>query len=75
MEYVKALFIGMSVGIRYWHVVVFNRKIPVGICWLIAILMIPINILVMVVGTIINRYFVEETFDEMVEDLEEKEAE
>lgn len=49
MEYIKAFFTGMKTGIDYWEVVVFDNKIPRGICWLIAIITMPINIIVMVI--------------------------
>lgn len=75
MEYIKAGLQGFEIGVYWWHSVVFNYKVPMGICWLIAIVQVPINILVMIIWTMFNRNAVSDAYDEMINNIIEKEEE
>lgn len=62
---------GAKNAIEWWHIVAFNRKVPRCICWLIALITVPINLVIMLIGTIINKNFINIISEEMDKELEE----
>lgn len=73
-EYLKGFFAGFKKGIDWLHIVAFNRKAPRGICSLIALFMLPLNLLVIILGSIIKgKNYANEIGEEMIEQLEEAE--
>ena len=45
MIYLKEIGKGMKIGVYMMHKDIFNSKVPVWACWIIAILTMPLNIL------------------------------
>ena len=74
-EIIEPLFTGIKTGIYYWYSVVFNYKMPIGICWLIGILTIPINIVVTLVWLMFGKQSITDMYAEMINDIDEKEEE
>lgn len=62
---------GAKEAIEWWHIVAFNRKVPKCICWLIASITVPVNLVIMLIGTIINKNFIFIVSEEMNNELEE----
>ena len=72
-ESIKGFITGFKTAVRYWHDIVFNYKIPMGICWLIAIMLIPINVILALVGLIFYRSFLINVCKTAYDDIDERE--
>lgn len=74
MDNLDSFVRGMKEAVYWWHVVAFNRRIPIGACWLFAIGTIPINIIVILIMRMFRKDVVEYIANEMDKQIEEKEA-
>jgi hypothetical protein len=59
MDYLQGSIEGFKLIVEAWYNGIFNQKVPRGICWLIMIILIPVNI----IGSLIWRIFDKDIFD------------
>lgn len=71
--FVKGMVIGMKTGVDYMDKIIFNNRVPRGICWLITIVTVPINLIVTLIMLAINKKLCITVYDDINSELSEKE--
>lgn len=73
-SFIKGFIKGFVNGVTYWQKAVFHNKVPRVLCWVIALLTLPVNLITTIVISIINKKVLVLLIEEIEEYEEYEEA-
>jgi 3-phosphoglycerate kinase len=65
---------GVHIGVDWWYIVIGNQKIPKGICWILVIMLLPVNAIIVGILTLFNKKTAVKIGLEVIDELNERKA-